>query len=298
MGLKAKIKKQQWRRTRKAAKSDRRVNDYIFLNNQNSLDKTSLKKKKYLQMSTEKGDEKMNVAYNIDYPPQFIQRFVFAINEAIESHKEYSEQVKNDPTTNHLGHKRGDEVHKAIVKFVEQNPQFSFTSKVVPSGKSPHKHVQLIDLKRKNLIIVKKVDSVEKLPKKLFNTVDEDGVSQYIQDYAVVNKKYDKQLAMSIEDNQMIFSEEFNKEYNPEMYYQTLAIVTYELDNQGSLKNIAIGVPSHTMDSWIEQKPWSEFIPVSHQFVDYEVGVEDEETPDLGITLKKQKAERNENENG
>jgi hypothetical protein len=242
--------------------------------------------------------EKMNITYNIDYPPQFIQGLVFAINEALESHKEYSEQVKDDPTTNHLGHKRGDEVHKAIVKFVEHNPQFSCTYKVVSSGKSPHKHVQLFDQERKNLIIVKKVDSVENLPKKLFNTVDEDGVSKYIREYAVVNKKYDKQLAMSIEDNQMVFGEEFNEESDPEINYQTLAIVTYELDSQGNLKNIAIGVPSHTMDSWIEQKLWSEFIPVSHQFVDYEVGVEDEETPDLGITLKKQEEEKKENENG
>jgi hypothetical protein len=240
--------------------------------------------------------EKMNITYNIDYPPQFIQGLVFAINEALESHKEYSEQVKDDPTTNHLGHKRGDEVHKAIVKFVEHNPQFSFTCKVVSSGRSPHKHVQLFDHERKNLIIVKKVDSVENLPKKLFNTVDEDGVSKYIREYAVVNKKYDKQLAMSIEDNQMVFGEELNEESDPEINYQTLAIVTYELDSQGNLKNIAIGVPSHTMDSWIEQKLWSEFIPVSHQFVDYEVGVEGEETPDLGITLKKQE-EKKENEN-
>jgi hypothetical protein len=240
----------------------------------------------------------MNIKYNIDYSPQFIHGLVFAISEALESHKEYSEQVKDDPTANHLGHKRGDEVHKAIVKFLDHNPQFPFTYKVVPSGRSPHKHVQLFDHERKNLIIVKKVDSVENLPKKLFNTVDEDGVSKYIREYAVVNKKYDKQLTLSIEDNQMVFSEDINEELVPEINYQTLAIVTYELDKQGNLKNIAIGVPNHTMDSWIEQKLWSEFIPVTHQFVDYEIGVEDEETPDLGITLKKQVEKKKENENG
>lgn len=216
------------------------------------------------------------------------------IMDKLEDYKEYVQKTIEDPTSNHLGHKRGDEINKAIVSFVERNPGLSFTYNVVRSGRSPHEHVKLFDHEKKNLIIFKKVDSVEKLPKKMFNQGDSEDISQYVREYAQVNKKYDKQLALSFDDDEL----QFNTQDQPEEVYDTLAIVTFELTNSSDLYKIAIGVPNHNMDQWIEQKSWSEYIPVSHSYPSntVEVEVEEEETPDLDITLREDRKEENNDE--
>ncbi|TXR71839.1 hypothetical protein DN400_20335 [Bacillus sp. AR8-1] len=230
----------------------------------------------------------MDVLDTINFSDEVKSRLVKAIVQGLDKFREHVVKVEGNATNNHLPDLRGDEINECIKNFVLSNPHLSLKQEVVRSGRNWRKHIKVIV--NDTLVIFKKVGKVdkEKLPWKSKEIFDEEEVSEYIQQYASVNKKYREndstQLKFDLNDDK---PQHLEIHPNVQNEYSTFAVVTYELAEDNELVNIAIGVPSDTVDSWLKYELWSEFITVSHKHATQDFGSdEDTETPNYMLTLK------------
>lgn len=230
----------------------------------------------------------MDVLDTINFSDEVKSGLVESTVKGLDKFREHAIKVQGNATNNHFPDLRGDEINECIKNFVLSNPHLSLKQEVVRSGRNWRKHIKVIV--NDTLVIFKKVGKVdkEKLPWKAKEIFDEEEVSEYIQQYASVNKKYREndltQLKFNLDDDKPP-----QLEVDPivQNEYSTFAVVTYELAEDNELVNIAIGVPSDTVDSWLEYELWSEFITVSHKHATQAPDSDDDaETPNYDLTLR------------
>ncbi|GGJ98915.1 hypothetical protein GCM10007063_21500 [Lentibacillus kapialis] len=196
--------------------------------------------------------------YDIDYQRHIAKGFVEIISNGLESFSDYKQTVAENPTTNHLGHKRMDEINKYMDRYLINLQEEGFLHHVITAGRSPYQVLMIFDTKKKNLILLKRVESIDSLPRNMFKSPGDD-VSEYIQEYAQVNRRLSYQLEFEF-DKQNDLNTFNHTQLEQGFEYNTLAFITFVIDKEENLTDIAIGVPAYDMNSWIHQNKWSQFI--------------------------------------
>ncbi|HLS09384.1 DUF5986 family protein [Lentibacillus sp.] len=196
--------------------------------------------------------------YDIDYQGNIAKGFVEIISNGLESFSDYKQTVAENPTTNHLGHKRMDEINKYVRSYLAELEEEGFLHRVITAGRSPYEVLMIFDTKKKNLILLKRVGSIDSIPRNMFKSPGDD-ISEYIQEYAKVNSRLSSQLEFEFDEENEINT--FNHiQLEQEFEYNTLVFITFVTDKEENLTDIAIGVPAYDMNSWIAQNKWSKFI--------------------------------------
>lgn len=204
-------------------------------------------------------------SYDINYPEHIAKGFVQMISDGLESFFDYKQrEAADDPTTNHLGHKRMDEINKYLSQFIMEHENEGFTYDVVTAGNSPYQVLISYDNKRQNLILFKRVESIHSVPRNMFNSPGED-MAEYILEYGKVNRRLNGQLTLDFgNDSNRTVAASNRQRLEGESQYRTLVIITFA-DHQEKLVDVSIGVPEPEMRGWIDRISWREYIEPNYE---------------------------------
>src|SRR5699024_4413430 len=201
--------------------------------------------------------------YDIDYERHIAKGFVDVISNGLESFSDYKQTAAEEPTTNHLGHKRMDEINKYMDRYLINLQEEGFLHRVITAGRSPYQVLMIFDTTKKNLILLKRVGSIDSIPRNMFKSPGDD-ISEYIQEYAKVNRRLSSQLEFKFEGDGNLNIFDYTQ-LEQEFEYNTLVFITFVTDREENLTDIAIGVPAFDMNSWIDQNKWSNFIELGFE---------------------------------
>src|SRR5699024_4983679 len=141
--------------------------------------------------------------YDIDYQGNIAKGFVEIISNGLESFSDYKQTVAENPTTNHLGHKRMDEINKYVRSYLAELEEEGFLHRVITAGRTSYEVLMIFDTKKKNLILLKRVGSIDSIPRNMFKSPGDD-ISEYIQEYAKVNSRLSSQLEFEFDEENEI----------------------------------------------------------------------------------------------
>lgn len=199
--------------------------------------------------------------FDINYPDHIAKGFVQVITNGLDSFSDYKQQhTTDDPTTNHLGHKRMDQINKYLKEFLIEHENEGFIHDVVTAGSSPYQVLISYDDNRQNLILFKRVSSIDSLPRNMFKSPGE-AIPEYMLKYVKVNERISKQLSFDlIKESDDIIATFNHPELTNDFKYKTLVLITFVTNDQEKLANVSIGIPEPEMDGWIDQVSWSHHI--------------------------------------
>src|SRR5699024_10894929 len=148
-------------------------------------------------------------------------------------------------------------------RYMINRQEEGFLHRVITAGRSPYQVLMIFDTTKKNLILLKRVGSIDSIPRNMFKSPGDD-ISEYIQEYAKVNRRLSSQLEFKFEGDGNLNIFDYTQ-LEQEFEYNTLVFITFVTDREENLTDIAIGVPAFDMNSWIDQNKWSNFIELGFE---------------------------------